>query len=75
MLDPRPEYARASIVSRNGKLLASITGGQISSRLKSTVEADVLLELPARTEAKPYITAGTPLKALVLRSDFISRYE
>ncbi|XP_052891045.1 molybdenum cofactor synthesis protein cinnamon isoform X2 [Anopheles moucheti] len=74
-LDPRPEYARASIVSRNGKLLASITGGQISSRLKSTVDADVLLELPARTETKPYITAGTQLKALVLRSDFISRYE
>uniref|UniRef100_A0A182KD83 MoaB/Mog domain-containing protein n=1 Tax=Anopheles christyi TaxID=43041 RepID=A0A182KD83_9DIPT len=75
MLDPRPEYARASIISRNGKLLASITGGQISSRLKSTIEADVLLELPARTETKPCIMAGTSLKALVLRSDFISRYE
>ncbi|XP_053657892.1 molybdenum cofactor synthesis protein cinnamon [Anopheles marshallii] len=75
VLDPRPEYARASIVSRNGKLLASISGGQISSRLKSTIEADVLLELPVRTETKPYITAGTQLKALVLRSDFISRYE
>uniref|UniRef100_A0A182N791 MoaB/Mog domain-containing protein n=1 Tax=Anopheles dirus TaxID=7168 RepID=A0A182N791_9DIPT len=75
VLDPRPEYARASITSRNGKLLASITGGQISSRLKSTIDADVLLALPAGTENKPYITAGTELKALILRSDFISRYE
>ncbi|XP_035899060.1 molybdenum cofactor synthesis protein cinnamon isoform X1 [Anopheles stephensi] len=75
VLDPRPEYARASVISRNGKLLASITGGQISSRLKSTIEADVLLELPARTENKPCITVGAQLKALVLRSDFISRYE
>uniref|UniRef100_A0A8W7NZT4 MoaB/Mog domain-containing protein n=1 Tax=Anopheles atroparvus TaxID=41427 RepID=A0A8W7NZT4_ANOAO len=74
-LDDRPEYARASIISRNGKLMASITGGQISSRLKSTIEADALLELPARTNERPSISAGTQLKAHILRSDFISRYE
>ncbi|XP_058130038.1 molybdenum cofactor synthesis protein cinnamon [Anopheles ziemanni] len=74
-LDPRPEYARASIVSRNGKLMASITGGQISSRLKSTIEADALLELPARSDDRPSIKAGTILKAHILRFDFISSYE
>ncbi|XP_053679109.1 molybdenum cofactor synthesis protein cinnamon [Anopheles nili] len=74
VLDPRPEYARASITSRDGKLLANITGAQISSRLKSTIEADVLIELPPRTESRTFVTAGTQLKAYILRSDFISHY-
>ena len=28
-LDPRPEYARATITSRDGKLYAEITGNQV----------------------------------------------
>lgn len=71
-LDPRPEYVRASIASVNGKLLASVTGNQISSRLKSLVNADVLLHLPAHTEGRPNIARGAQLKATVLKHDFIS---
>lgn len=72
-LDPRPEYVRASITSANGKLMANVTGNQISSRLKSLVNADVLLHLPAHTDARPNLTRRTPLKATVLKHDFISK--
>ncbi|XP_058059934.1 molybdenum cofactor synthesis protein cinnamon [Anopheles bellator] len=74
-LDPRPEYARASLRSRRGKLTASITGDQLSSKLKSTIEADALVELPARTDQQTTAKAGTLLKAYVIRSDFISQYD
>lgn len=30
VLDPRPEYVRATIISRNGKLYAEINGEQVS---------------------------------------------
>ncbi|XP_063696022.1 molybdenum cofactor synthesis protein cinnamon [Culicoides brevitarsis] len=75
VLDSRPEYARALIVSKNGKLYAEITGNQISSRLMSVMNADVLLHLPGATEERPAVTRGTILKASVLKHDFISRYE
>lgn len=71
-LDLRPEYVRASITSVNGKLMANVTGNQISSRLKSLVNADVLLHLPAQTEVRSNLVKGTPLKATVLKHDFIS---
>lgn len=72
-LDDRPEYVRASITSVNGKLLASVTGNQISSRLKSLVNADVLLHLPGKTEAKHCLSRGASLNATVLKHDFISK--
>lgn len=72
-LDDRPEYVRASIASVNGKLLASVTGNQISSRLKSLVNADVLLHLPNKTESKPSLARGALLQATVLKHDFISK--
>lgn len=74
-LDSRPEYARASIVSKDGKLYAEITGSQMSSRLMSVKDADVLLHLPGGSESKPAIFKGEILKASVLKHDFISRYE
>ncbi|XP_005191663.2 molybdenum cofactor synthesis protein cinnamon [Musca domestica] len=74
-LDPRPEYMRATITSRNGQLYASITGNQMSSRLQSIVGADVLVHLPARTETKTEAKAGDILPASVLRYDFITKYE
>ncbi|XP_055610414.1 molybdenum cofactor synthesis protein cinnamon [Uranotaenia lowii] len=74
-LDPRPEYARASVISRGGKLFAKITGGQLSSRLKSIVEADVLLHLPARSANETSIVRGKQITASVLRADFISGYD
>uniref|UniRef100_A0A2M4AQU4 Putative molybdopterin biosynthesis protein n=2 Tax=Anopheles triannulatus TaxID=58253 RepID=A0A2M4AQU4_9DIPT len=74
-LDPRPEFARAMIRSRKGKLLASITGNQLSSRLKSTIDADALVELPPRTKDRTAIKAGTLVKAYIIRSDFVSHYD
>ncbi|TMW48412.1 hypothetical protein DOY81_006502 [Sarcophaga bullata] len=74
-LDPRPEYMRATITSKNGQLYASITGNQMSSRLQSIVGADVLVHLPARTESKAEAHAGDILPASVLRYDFITKYE
>lgn len=71
-LDPRPEYVRASIASVKGRLLANVTGNQISSRLKSLVNADVLLHLPAATDDRPNIVRGAVLKATILKHDFIS---
>lgn len=73
-LDPRPEYARATVISVNGKLCAEITGDQISSRLQSICGADVLLHLPARSSEKTHLSKGTILKASVLKHDFISIY-
>jgi gephyrin len=49
-LDPsRPEYHRAVVVVReDGRLYASSTGGQRSSRVGSLARANALLELPAQ---------------------------
>lgn len=74
-LDSRPEYVRATITSVNGKLMASVTGNQISSRLKSLVNADVLLHLPPSTQERPNISKGAALKATVLKHDFISKVQ
>lgn len=71
-LDPRPEYMRASISSVNGKLWASVTGDQISSRLKSLVNADVLLQMPQMSESCSSLRRGAQVKAIVLKHDFIS---
>lgn len=74
-LDPRPEYVRATITSRKGELLATVTGNQMSSRLQSILGADVLLHLPGWTPEKQVLTTGQLLDASVLRCDFISHYE
>ncbi|XP_053951907.1 molybdenum cofactor synthesis protein cinnamon [Anastrepha ludens] len=74
-LDPRPEYVRASVTSKNGRLYASVNGSQMSSRLQSIVGADVLVHLPGGTESKPNAVAGDVYRASVLRYDFISKYE
>lgn len=74
-LDPRPEYARATVTSINGKLYAEITGNQISSRLQSICGADVLLHLPARSLNQSHVSKGAILNASVLKHDFISNYK
>ncbi|KAH8362174.1 hypothetical protein KR084_007071, partial [Drosophila pseudotakahashii] len=74
-LDGRPEFVRASVISKSGELYASINGDQISSRLQSIVGADVLVNLPARTSGRPTAKAGEVFPASVLRYDFISKYE
>ncbi|XP_031635110.1 molybdenum cofactor synthesis protein cinnamon [Contarinia nasturtii] len=75
-LDPRPEYARAQISfsCRQGKFFAEITDNQISSRLTSITDADVLLHLPPRTKSQEFVVKGTQLKASVLKHHFISKY-
>lgn len=70
-LDPRPEYARATITLKNGKFYAKVKGDQISSRLRSIDGADVLLHLPAATAQKPLLSKGTPIHASVLRLSLI----
>lgn len=74
-LDPRPEYARATVTSVNGKLYAEITGDQISSRLQSICGADVLLHLPAYSAKQSHLTKGSIVEASVLKHDFISSYK
>lgn len=63
-LDPyRPEYMRAWVHWRDGRLLAHNTGVQVSSRLMSMVGANALLELQAREgELQP----GERVPALLL---------
>ncbi|XP_017048165.1 molybdenum cofactor synthesis protein cinnamon [Drosophila ficusphila] len=74
-LDARPEYVRASVISKSGELFASFTGDQISSRLQSIVGADVLVNLPGQTSERKVAEAGEVFPASVLRYDFISKYE
>ncbi|XP_017114133.1 molybdenum cofactor synthesis protein cinnamon [Drosophila elegans] len=76
-LDGRPEFVRASVISKSGELYASVNGDQISSRLQSIVGADVLVHLPARTSNpdRHLAKAGEVFPASVLRYDFISKYE
>ncbi|XP_016948709.1 molybdenum cofactor synthesis protein cinnamon [Drosophila biarmipes] len=74
-LDSRPEFVRASVISRSGELYASVNGDQISSRLQSIVGADVLVNLPGATSDRPVAKAGEVFPASVLRYDFISKYE
>jgi gephyrin len=71
-LDQRPEYQRALVnwsPSSDDQFLPSVstTGRQCSSRLLSMRSADVLLELPARSEARAKLEAGAVVKALLLR--------
>lgn len=74
VLDPRPEYARATVVSKAGELWAEVTGDQISSRLKSIVGADVLIHLPQKSKDCSEVIRGAVLDASVLKHNFISKY-
>ncbi|KAH8329926.1 hypothetical protein KR067_008110, partial [Drosophila pandora] len=74
-LDARPEFVRASVISKKGVLCARVTGDQISSRLQSIVGADVLIHLPGATANRPTARVGKTYPASVLRYDFISKYE
>ncbi|GAB0086989.1 Molybdenum cofactor synthesis protein cinnamon [Sergentomyia squamirostris] len=71
-LDPRPEFMRATVSSINGELWAIVTGDQMSSRLKSLIEADVLLHAPMMDSQQSFITKGTIVDATILKLDFIS---
>ncbi|XP_063541501.1 gephyrin [Cydia strobilella] len=67
-LDPRPEYARATLsyFADNDLPTATLLGSQCSSRLLSLCGAGVLLELPGASHAATQLPAGTALSALVI---------
>ncbi|XP_059053664.1 gephyrin isoform X2 [Achroia grisella] len=71
-LDPRPEYARATLRARydycDDLPIATLIGNQCSSRLLSACGAGVLLELPARKVAHQELPAGSIVSALVTGS-------
>lgn len=75
VLDPRPEYCRASIISKDGELWAEVTGNQISSRLSSIIGADCLILLPQKSRDQTNIIKGSIVPAFILKQDFISKYE
>jgi molybdopterin biosynthesis enzyme len=58
----RLEYHRATVRWENGRLLATSTGKQTSSRLITMVGANALLEVPSGTEP---LAAGAQLPALL----------
>ncbi|XP_005090817.2 gephyrin [Aplysia californica] len=67
-LDPRPEYHRAALTWESGDPTptAHTTGNQISSRLLSMNQANVLMRLPPRSDALTHIDKGTVVDALVI---------
>ena len=75
-LDTRPEYVRAQVtyVAGEGLFYASMPVNQMSSRLASLTNADVLLHLPGATDKMKEITRGSKLKATVINHHFISEY-
>lgn len=77
VLDSRPEYARASISYSMSKGLyyAHITDNQISSRLASVINADVLVHLPGGTDKLKLVNKGFKVHASVLDNHFISNYQ
>jgi gephyrin len=76
-LDSRPEYARARISYSNSKGLyyAYMPENQMSSRLGSLINADVLLHLPGGTDKVKLVNRGFKLKATIINQHFISDYK
>lgn len=77
VLDPRPEFARARINYSRSKQLyyAHMSSNQMSSRLASLLNADVLLHLPGGTEKLPSVNKGFKVLATVIDQNFISEYQ
>lgn len=75
VLDPRPEFARATLDLSGDRDIPSATmlGSQCSSRLLSACGANVLLELPGATDSLRRLSAGTVVSALITgRLDYTS---
>lgn len=67
-LDPRPEYARATLIWSGGTdnlPIACCTGNQISSRLLSCKNATALLMLPGRTVERTTLQPGDIVEAMM----------
>uniref|UniRef100_A0A0K0FVC6 MoCF_biosynth domain-containing protein n=1 Tax=Strongyloides venezuelensis TaxID=75913 RepID=A0A0K0FVC6_STRVS len=70
-LDSRPEYRRAWLKTvNNGPIPYAIltTQNQASSAIKSSVSANLLLQLPPSTSETPVLLSGTIVLALVIGS-------
>ena len=69
-LDPRPEYHRAVVTWEVGDDVgrACSTGNQISSRLLSLRQANVLLRLPPRSQDVSVVEEGAVVDAIVISS-------
>ncbi|CAL1542166.1 unnamed protein product [Lymnaea stagnalis] len=68
ILDPRPEYHRASLTwtKRDVTPTAHTTGNQISSRLLSMSTANVLMVLPATCPSLSHVSKGSLVDAIVI---------
>lgn len=77
VLDSRPEFARARISFSQSKQLyyAQMSSNQMSSRLASLINADVLLHLPGATEKMSSVNKGFKVLATTIEQNFISVYQ
>ena len=77
LLDSRPEYARAKICYNlsDGLYYADMPENQMSSRLLSLIDADVLLHLPGGTKETSTANRGDKLIATVINHHFISEFK
>lgn len=77
VLDQRPEYARATVSYSTSKGLyyAQMSDNQMSSRLASLINADVLLHLPGETEKLKLVNKGFKVPATILDHHFVSCYQ
>ncbi|CAO1396901.1 unnamed protein product [Diamesa hyperborea] len=76
-LDSRPEYVRAHITYslKKGVFYSHMSPNQMSSRVSSLINADVLLHLPGATDKLSIICRGSKLKATIIKQHFISDYK
>lgn len=67
-LDPRPEYQRAKLSWQpdDDIPVAISTGSQCSSRLLSMRTANILLQLPARSDSLTHLKKNTIVTGLVI---------
>lgn len=65
-LDERPEFKRVSLIQKGNQWMANLTGDQISSRIRSFINANSLLILPGKTAECPELPAGSNVEAILI---------
>lgn len=65
-LDERPEFKRVTLIQKGNQWLANLTGDQISSRIRSFINANGLLILPAKTADCTELQAGSSIEAILI---------
>lgn len=76
VLDSRPEFARGQVSydAKKGLYYVILHNNQISSRLASLINADVLVHMPRATANRGILNRGSKLKASLINLHFISSY-